>query len=84
MESRNHHPTVKPLAVAEYLARLMLPPAEYRDEAVLLAPYAGSGSEMIGAWQAGWRRIEGCELEAEYVAIAEARLAHWCQQGRLL
>jgi hypothetical protein len=76
----NPHPTVKPLALCEYLARLLVPPVEYRDEATLLVPFAGSGSEMIGAWQAGWRNIVGIELEAEYVAIAEKRIAHWCRQ----
>ena len=80
LDGRNPHPTVKPLAVAEYMARLMLPPAEYRDDAVLLVPYSGVGSEMIGAWQAGWRRVEGCELEAEYIDIAKARIAHWCKE----
>ena len=36
------------------------------------------------AWQAGWRTVQGCELEAEYVEIARARVAHWCVQGRLI
>jgi site-specific DNA-methyltransferase (adenine-specific) len=82
--TRNHHPTVKPLAVCEYMARLIVPPEPYRDDAVLLVPYAGSGSEMIGAFQAGWRNIHGCELELEYVEIAEQRIAHWCKQPALL
>lgn len=81
---RNHHPTVKPLTVCEYMARLILPPVAYRSDAVLLVPYAGSGSEMIGAWQAGWHNIIGCELEQEYIEIAQRRIAHWCNQGVLL
>ena len=78
--SRNHHPTVKPLAVCEYLARLILPPEGYRDAARLLVPFAGSGSEMVGALQAGWRNVTGIECEPEYVEIAERRLEHWRAQ----
>jgi DNA modification methylase len=79
----NGHPTVKPLALCKYLARLILPPAEYRDDARLLVPFAGSGSEMIGAMQAGWRNVTGIECEPEYVEIAERRLEHWRAQLRL-
>jgi hypothetical protein len=42
---------------------------------------ASSGSEMIGALQAGWDEVVGIELDPEYVAIAEARLAYWTGQG---
>ena len=80
--ARNHHPTVKPLSLCEYLARLILPPAAYRDTARLLVPFAGSGSEMIGALQAGWRNVEGIEKEAEYVEIARRRLDWWQRQLR--
>jgi len=79
----NYHPTVKPIALCEYLARLILPPEAYRDEATLLVPFAGSGSEMIGAWQAGWRNILGIELNDEYCQIARARLAHWTRVSLL-
>jgi hypothetical protein len=72
---RNHHPTVKPLALCEYLARLILPPESYRDDARLLVPFAGSGSEMIGALRAGWRNVTGVELDAEYSEIARRRIA---------
>lgn len=73
---RNHHPTLKPLALCEYLARLILPPKRDTPRR-LLVPFSGSGSEMIGALLAGWDEVVGIEREAEYVAIAEARLAHW-------
>lgn len=79
---RNHHPCIKPLALCEYLARLILPPAAYRDTARLLVPFCGSGSEMIGALQAGWRNVEGIEKEAEYVEIARRRLDWWQRQLR--
>ena len=74
----NVHPTVKPIRLAEYLARLILPP-ELDTPRRLLVPFAGSGSEMIGARLAGWDAVTGIEREAEYVALAEARLAWWAQ-----
>jgi site-specific DNA-methyltransferase (adenine-specific) len=75
-KSRNFHPTVKPLALTEYLARLILPPVEYAPRR-LLVPFSGSGSEMIGAHKAGWEEITGIELSEEYTNIAEARLKYW-------
>jgi site-specific DNA-methyltransferase (adenine-specific) len=69
------HPCIKPLSLTTWLARLILPPT---PGAVVLVPFAGTGSEMIGALQAGWAHVVGIEREAEYVATARARLAHWC------
>ncbi len=45
----------------------------------LLVPFSGSGSEMIGALQAGWEYVEGVELTEEYIPIAEARIKHWLE-----
>ena len=64
------HPTMKPLALTEYLARLIMPPRP----GLLLVPFAGSGSEMIGALRAGWAGVVGIEREAEYVETARRRL----------
>ena len=75
---RNHHPTVKPIALAEYLARLILPPKRDTPRR-LLVPFSGSGSEVIGALRAGWDEVVGIELSPEYAEIAEARIAHWMQ-----
>lgn len=72
----NHHPTVKPLALTKYLANLIKPPKGGR----LLVPFSGSGSEMIGALQAGWEYVEGVELTEEYIPIAEARIKYWLEQ----
>ena len=71
----NHHPTVKPLSLTKYLATLIKPPTGGR----LLVPFSGSGSEMIGALQAGWEYVEGVELTEEYIPIAEARIKHWLE-----
>lgn len=79
----NHHPTVKPLSLTKYLATLIKPPTGGR----LLVPFSGSGSEMIGALQAGWEYVEGVELTEEYIPIAEARIKYWVskpQQESLL
>jgi DNA modification methylase len=53
----------------------MLPPARQGDARRILIPYSGSGSEMIGALLAGWDDVIGIELEAEYIEIAQHRLA---------
>ncbi len=77
-QARNHHPTVKPIALAEYLARLILPPKRADGKPRrLLVPFSGSGSEIIGALRAGWDEVVGIELSPEYAEIAEARIAHW-------
>lgn len=75
-ERKNHHPTVKPLSLTKYLATLIKPPTGGR----LLVPFSGSGSEMIGALQAGWEYVEGVELTEEYIPIAEARIEYWLKQ----
>ena len=72
---RNHHVSLKPIALIKYLATLIKPPMGGR----LLVPYSGAGSEMIGAMRAGWTDIVGLERDAEYVAIAEARLKRWAE-----
>jgi hypothetical protein len=74
--ARNTHPTLKPIALAKWLASLIKPPTE---TATLLVPYSGAGSEMIGALTAGWPMVFGIEGEAEYVEIAHARIAAWAK-----
>ena len=76
---RNIHPTLKPLSLCRYLATLLLPPDAYAPRR-LLVPFAGVGSEMIGAELAGWEDVVGVELEEEHVKIGEARLAYWRQR----
>ena len=74
--TKNNHPTVKPLSLTKYLATLIKPPTGGR----LLVPFSGSGSEMIGALQAGWEYVEGVELTEEYIPIAEARIKYWLEK----
>jgi len=71
LRERNGHPTVKPTDLTEYLARLILPPRRATPRR-LLVPFAGSGSEMIGALRAGWDEVVGVELV--YFDLARERL----------
>lgn len=77
---RNAHPAIKPIALTRWLASLLLPPGHYSPRR-LLVPFSGVGSEMIGAFQAGWDDITGVELEEEYVEIAKTRIEYWLKQG---
>lgn len=76
---RNTHPTIKPISLTRYLATLLLPPPAYGPRRLLI-PFAGAGSEVIGADLAGWEDVTGIELEADHVAIANARRAYWQQR----
>jgi site-specific DNA-methyltransferase (adenine-specific) len=71
---RNSHPTVKPVALMRWLVRLVTPP-----DGVVLDPFTGSGTTGIAAVLES-RRFVGIEREAEYVAIARARIAHHAPQ----
>jgi site-specific DNA-methyltransferase (adenine-specific) len=64
----NHHPTVKPIALMEYLVKMITPKC-----GIVLDPFAGSGSTLIAAKQNGFDFI-GIDLTPEYVKIAKARL----------
>jgi DNA modification methylase len=68
---RNIHPTVKPLELMRWLARLVVPAG-----GLVLDPFAGSGSTGVGAVMEG-RTFLGLEREGDYVDIACARLNHW-------
>jgi hypothetical protein len=77
----NIHLTVKPIPMAIYLSRLMLPPVLEQPRRILI-PFAGSGSEMIGAMQAGWDEIEGIEVAGEYCDISAHRLRYFAQDSQ--
>lgn len=64
----NFHPTVKPVALMQYLCRLITPKG-----GKVLDPFCGSGSTGIGAVKEGFNFI-GIEKDPEYVKIAEARI----------
>lgn len=76
----NHHATVKPTSLMQYLCRLITPP-----DGIILDPFMGSGSTGKAAMLEGFRFI-GIEKEHEYFEIAQARIL-WAynkeKQGRL-
>lgn len=67
-ERTNVHPTVKPVAVMRWLARLVTP-----SGGLVLDPFLGSGTTAIAALREQFR-IVGIEREAEYVEIARDRV----------
>lgn len=78
----NNHPTVKPISLCEYLARLILPPKRDTPRRILV-PFSGSGSERIGAMLAGWDEVVGVEQSAEYANIDKVRFDWWKNQVAL-
>lgn len=65
----NHHPTVKPVELMRWLVRLVTPPG-----GIVLDPFTGSGTTGMACAYEGVSFV-GVEREAEYVAIAERRIA---------
>ncbi len=65
---KNIHPTVKPIDLMRYLVRLVTPKG-----GICLDPFMGSGTTAV-ACKAEKVNYIGCELEPEYVKIAEARI----------
>jgi site-specific DNA-methyltransferase (adenine-specific) len=57
-----------------WLCRLVTPP-----NGLILDPFTGSGSTGCAAVLEGFRFV-GIEREAEYVEIAEKRIAYWAGQ----
>jgi DNA modification methylase len=67
-KNQNHHPTVKPQKLMEYLINLITPP-----NGTVLDPFMGSGSTGVAAKKLGFKFI-GIEKEKEYFEIAERRI----------
>ena len=65
----NKHPTVKPLALMEWLVKLVTPPG-----GLVLDPFMGSGTTGVAAVGLGFRFC-GIEIEAESCATARERIA---------
>jgi site-specific DNA-methyltransferase (adenine-specific) len=69
-KTKNHHPTVKPTALMQYLVKLVTPPG-----GTVLDPFTGSGSTGKAAILEGFEFI-GIELTEDYWPIIEGRLQH--------
>ncbi len=70
--NRNHHPTVKPLKLMEYLVKLTSMP---NPNQIYLDPFLGSGTTAMAVKKSGKRWI-GIEKETEYCEIAKQRISH--------
>jgi DNA modification methylase/transcriptional regulator with XRE-family HTH domain len=73
----NNHPTVKPLALMEYLIKMVTP-----EDGIVLDPFAGSGTTLVACKRLN-RNYIGIELEEDYIPIIEARLSHIDRQFTL-
>jgi len=71
---RNHHATVKPIDLMRWLVRLICPPG-----GIVLEPFAGSGTTPAACALEDVDCL-AMELDADYVEIARARVAHAVQQ----
>lgn len=67
----NNHPTVKPVALMRYLIKLVTP-----QGGKVLDPFTGSGSTGMAAVELDYD-FTGCELDPDYVNIAETRITAW-------
>ena len=73
---RNFHPTVKPVDLMRYLVSLVAKPG-----ALVLDPFAGSGTTGIGCVLAGVR-FHGIEMDTAHACIAWHRLTWWAANRR--
>lgn len=71
LEDKNGHPTVKPLALMQWLVRLVTPLGGH-----ILDPFVGSGTTGCAAALEGFG-FTGIDDDPGTVAIAGARIAHW-------
>ena len=65
---KNNHPTVKPVALMEYLIKMVTPKG-----GIVLDPFMGSGTTGIACRKLNYGFI-GIELEEDYITIAKARI----------
>lgn len=68
--ARNHHPTVKPVALMQWLIRLVTVPGQ-----VVLDPFGGSGTTGVAAVREG-RDFILIERDEAYWAICDARIRY--------
>ena len=64
----NTHPTVKPIALMEWLLKLLVPPG-----GKVLDPFCGSGTTLVAARVLAVDAI-GIEIDPDYAALARRRL----------
>jgi len=67
--NNRRHPAQKPLGMLDRIVRLITRPND-----LICDPFAGSGTTLLAARNAG-RHYIGCDISADYCAIARERLA---------
>jgi site-specific DNA-methyltransferase (adenine-specific) len=67
-QAQNHHPTVKPLKLMQYLIKLITPP-----QGTVLDLFMGSGSTGVACRNLGYNFV-GIEMNLEYFEIAKKRI----------
>ena len=72
----NNHPTVKPVDLMKYLVKLVTPKG-----GVVLDPFNGSGSTGMACVELGMEYV-GCELDPNYVEIANKRISAWYERTK--
>ena len=72
--SKIQHPTVKPVALMEWLVELITPPG-----GTVLDPFAGSGTTLQAALSKDFTPI-GIEQDADYIELIKERLGLLAQQ----
>jgi DNA modification methylase len=68
LPSKNNHPTVKPVALMEYLIKMVTP-----TNGIVLDPFMGSGSTGVACVLNDFEFV-GIDLDKDYCEIARARI----------
>ena len=76
--AKNNHPTVKPIALMEYIIKMVTPKG-----GTVLDPFMGSGSTGVAAKKNGYDFI-GIDMTPEYIEIAKARINATEIENRLI
>ncbi len=74
----NDHPTVKPIAVMEWLVKMVTPPGGW-----VLDPFVGSGATAIASHNTGFHFV-GYDLDPHFIDIAAHRVRHAGAQPRVI
>jgi len=72
--NHNNHPTIKPMSLNYRILQLFRLPMIPQH---IYIPFSGVASEIIPAMKLGFDKITACEINAEYVEIARARIEYW-------
>jgi site-specific DNA-methyltransferase (adenine-specific) len=74
--TKNHHPTVKPIALMEYLVKLVS-----REGSVILDPFMGSGTTAIACINTN-RKYICIEKDEGYFKIGQERINKWLHDNQ--